>query len=914
MSDSLTSKSVIPFSLNGKKINALKGESILQAAKRADIEIPHLCYKEGYRTDGNCRACVVEIEGERILAASCCRQPTPDMKVHSHSVRAIKSQKMVFELLLSNMPTNSKSDQNLSSKFDYWKNKLDVNSSRFKTRKSIKKDHSNPAIKVDLNACIQCNLCVRGCCEEQVNQVIGSAFRGLNKKIVFDLDDDMGHSTCVSCGECVQACPTQALQPAQLNSNEIPDKSVSSICPYCGVGCLLTYHVKEGRIIRVDGNNSVTNKSRLCVKGRYGFDYIHHQRRLTKPLIRRQGIAKSKDTIMYENRLSVFREASWEEALAFASTGFNKICQEKGSHALAGFGSAKGSNEEAYLFQKLIRSGFGNNNVDHCTRMCHASSVTAMLEGLGSAAVSNQVADVSKAEVIIIIGAKPTVNHPVAATFFKNEALAGKTLIVLDPYRSDLAKHAKHFLQFNADTDVPLLNAMMFCIIEENLQNNAFIEKHTDGFDIFKENIKKYSPDKVSAICGVAAENIRQVARLYATSKGSIIFWGMGVSQHVHGTDNARCLIALALMTGQIGREGCGLHPLRGQNNVQGASDVGLIPMFFPNYQSVNNAQAHHFFENLWQTKLDSKPGLTVVEIIHAIHDKQINGLYVEGENPAMSDPNLNYTRKALSHLDHLVVQDLFFTETASYADVILPGTAFAEKNGTFTNTDRRVQMGRQAVEPPGEAKQDLWIIQKIAQGMGLDWNYNGPEDVFSEIRQAMPSLAGMTWQRLLDENSLTYPLKNEGEDGQETLFINGFPTATGRAKFVAATYLQADELPDKEYPLVFTTGRQLEHWHTGTMTRNASVLDKLEPDPIACMHPDDLKNLAINAGGQVKIKSRRGELVAYTRRDKGILPGTIFMAFCYSEAAANLLTNEVLDPFAKIPEFKYCAVNVTPT
>jgi len=900
----------VTFNLDGEDIQALPGETILQAAKRVGKEIPHLCYKEGYRSDGNCRACVVEIDGERVLAPSCCRQPSANMKVSSRNGRARKSQKLVLELLKSDVSTQSYSQD---SELEQWCQRLGVETVRFPTREQPDADSSNPAIAVNLDACIQCTRCVRACREEQVNNVIGYAYRGNQAQIVFDVGDDMGHSSCVSCGECVQACPTGALMPSHEGSNEIPDRSINTTCPYCGVGCLLSYHVKDGRITHVEGRDSPTNKSRLCVKGRYGFDYIHNDRRLTKPLIRRKDAPKSNEVLPYEKLTEVFREVSWEEALEFAADGLNKVKNEVGPSGLAGFGSAKGSNEEAYLFQKLVRTGFGSNNVDHCTRMCHASSVVALLEGIGSGAVSNQVADVAKAEVIVIIGAKPTVNHPVAATFMKNEVAAGKKLIVLDPYKSEIAKHATHYLQFRSDTDVPMLNALMHCILEEGLQNDEFIEKYTEGFEALKNNVLDYSPEKVAPICGIDANTLREVARLYATSKGSIIFWGMGVSQHIHGTDNARCLIALALMTGQIGRDGCGLHPLRGQNNVQGASDVGLIPMVFPDYQRVDNADARANFEKLWGMSLDGNPGLTVVEIIHAIHDGNIKGLYVEGENPAMSDPNLNHAREALSRLEHLVVQDIFFTETASYADVILPASAFPEKTGTFTNTDRRVQMGRQAVEPPGEARQDLWIIQEIAQRMGLDWQYQGPQDVFAEIRQAMPSLAGMTWERLEQEGSLTYPLQNEGDPGQGTIFVGGFPTSSGRGKFVPAQYTQADELPNQDFPLVFTTGRQLEHWHTGSMTRHASVLDALEPEPVVCIHPDDLNKLNIKAGDKIKIVSRRGEIMALARQDMGTQPGTLFMAFCYADAAANLITNEALDPFAKIPEFKYCAVKVLP-
>ncbi len=899
----------VKFILDGQEVEAITGESIFQAAQKADIEIPHLCYKEGYRSDGNCRACMVEIEGERTLAASCCRQPEDGSVIYSTNERARRSQKMVFELLKSNLSPTTEYER--ETEFDYWFDKLDVNSSRFPARESVSKDPSNPAINVDLNACIQCTRCLRACREIQVNDVIGYAFRGGYSTIVFDQHDDMADSSCVSCGECVQACPTGALSEADTRARHKTEQKVKTACPYCGVGCLLTYHINAGRITHVEGMDGPANEGRLCVKGRFGFDYIYHDQRLTQPLIRREDAAKTSDPIAVEDMMKFFRPASWDEALDFAASGLKNIRDVRGSTSLAGLGSAKGSNEEAYLFQKLVRTGFGSNNVDHCTRLCHASSVAALLEGIGSGAVSNPVSDVSKAEVIVVIGSKPTSNHPVAATFIKNEIKKGKKLIILDPYRSDLARHATFFLQFRPDTDVPMLNAMMHCIIEEGLQNDEFIEQRTEGFAALKENVSHYSPEKVAPICGISAQTLREVARLYATSSGSMIFWGMGVSQHIHGTDNARCLIALALITGQIGRDGAGLHPLRGQNNVQGASDVGLIPMMLPNYRRVDNLPAKAVLEKLWETELDDKPGLTVVEMMHAIHDGEIRGMYIEGENPAMSDPNLHHARAALAKLEHLVVQDIFFTETAGYADVILPASAFPEKTGTFTNTDRRVQMGRQAVDPPGEAQQDLWIIQQIAQRIGLPWNYGSPADVFSEIRQAMPSLAGITWRRLDNENSLTYPLEKEGDPGTPTLFKNEFPTPSGKGKLVPAKYIHADELPDDDFPMVFTTGRQLEHWHTGSMTRRTTILDALEPEAVVSIHDIDLKKYNINPGEEMAIESRRGRITAMARRDNGIQPGNLFMAFCYSDAAANLLTNEALDPQAKIPEFKYCAVRI---
>ncbi|MGF1546720.1 MAG: formate dehydrogenase subunit alpha [Thiotrichales bacterium] len=901
----------VRFTLDGQPLTAHAGETILQAARRHGIEIPHLCYKDGLRPDGNCRACVVEIDGERVLAPSCVRTPTPEMVVKSASDRARRSQRMVLELLQADMP---EAEYTRHNELDHWSAKLAVGKPRFTPRPAVAPDLTQPGIAVNLDACIQCTRCQRACREVQVNDVIGFAYRGAPAKIVFDIDDPMGASSCVGCGECVQACPTGALMPAGGAALAAPEQQVNSVCPYCGVGCLLSFNVRDNRIRYVEGRQGPANLGRLCVKGRYGFDYINHPHRLTRPLIRRADVPKTSDLTGFDpgDLGAIFREASWEEALDFAASGLKNIRDTRGPSALAGFGSAKGSNEEAYLFQKLVRTGFGTNNVDHCTRLCHASSVAALLEMIGSGAVSNPVADVSEAEVIVIIGSNTTENHPVAATFVKNAAQAGKTLIVMDPRRTPIARHARHYLQFKPDTDVALLNAIMHVVVEEDLIDREFIDRRTTGFEALAEHLKAFTPEHVEPICGIDAATIREVARTYANSKGSMIFWGMGVSQHIHGTDNARALISLALMTGQVGRPGCGLHPLRGQNNVQGASDVGLIPMMFPDYQRVDNPTIRARFEQTWNYVADPKPGLTVVEIMHAIADGQIRGMYIMGENPAMSDPNLNHARKALASLEHLVVQDLFLTETAFFADVILPASAFPEKTGTFTNTDRRVQLGRQAVDPPGDARQDLWIVQAMARRIGLDWYYDGPRAVFDEMRSVMPSIAGITWERLEQTDSVTYPCAHEGDPGEGVIFTDHFPTPTGRARFVPSPFINADELPDDDYPHVLITGRQLEHWHTGAMTRRASVLDAIEPEPVAYLHPADLAKIGVPPGGHVRLATRRGQIVTLARADDGLQPGQVFLPFCYHEAAANLLTNEALDPFGKIPEFKFCALKVS--
>src|SRR5438132_314822 len=657
------------FLLDDREVDIRDGETIFRAARRLGIKLPHLCYspKPGYRPDGNCRVCMVEVEGERVLAASCIRTPTPGMKVKTQTDRAKTARRMVVELLLTDQPPKDVAHDPQS---EFWQtaDRQKVTASRFPRRAAPAPDRSHPAMAVNLDACIQCNLCVRACREVQVNDVIGMAGRGYGEKIVFDFDDPMGDSTCVACGECEQACPTGALMPAALDD---------------------------------------------------------------------------------------------------AAAGLKTIRDRDGSKALAGFGSAKASNEEAYLFQKLVRAGFGTNNVDHCTRLCHASSVAALLETIGSAAVTATFNECKNSDVIVVIGANPTENHPVAATFFKQAAKRGAQLIVMDPRGQALKRHATHMLQFKPGADVAMLNGILNTIVTEGLYDRQYVEAQTANFKAFAEHIKDFTPEEMAAICGIPADTLRTVARTYARAESAIIFWGMGISQHVHGTDNARCLIALALICGQIGRPGTGLHPLRGQNNVQGASDAGLVPMFFPDYKSVEDAETRPTVEKAWGTTLDPKRGLTVVEIMQAVHADVIKGMYILGENPAMSDPDLNHARGALAHLQHLVVQDIFLTETCSYADVILPASAWPEKDGTVTNTNRQVQMGRIALPLPGEARQDLWIIQDLAQRIGCNWNYRHVSEVFTEMASMMPALDHISWDRVEREDHVTYPVDRPDGPGR---------------------------------------------------------------------------------------------------------------------------------------------------
>ena len=909
---------IVTFSLDGQDISVPEGTTIWQAAQQRGLTIPHLCHKpaKGYRPDGNCRACMVEVEGDRTLVASCIRTVSNGMVVKTDSARAQQSRKMVVELLVADQPEIR---HDASSHFWAMVNANDLDGSRFPPKEEQHVpllDDSHIAMRVNLDACIHCNLCVRACREVQVNDVIGMAGRGSTAKIVFDQDDPMGQSSCVACGECVQACPTGALMPAtvlddkQQGDSQDYDREVDSVCPFCGVGCQIRFKVKDDTIKYVEGIDGPANENRLCVKGRFGFDYTHHPHRLTRPLIRRDDAPAKGLNVDPAHWQTHFREVSWDEALDFAAAGMARLRTQKPTY-VAGFGSAKCSNEEAYLFQKLIRQGFGHNNVDHCTRLCHASSVAALLENVGSGAVTATFNEIENADVAIVIGANPIENHPVAATYFKQFAKRGGKLIVMDPRGQGLKRHASHMLQFKPGSDVSMLNAIMHVIVEERLYKHEYIQAYTENWLAMQQHLQDFSPEKMAPICGIAAETLRDVARTFAQANAAMIFWGMGVSQHIHGTDNARCLISLALMTGQIGRPGAGLHPLRGQNNVQGASDAGLIPMFLPDYQSVADDGVRSAFTAVWGgDDFSNQKGLTVVEIIDAIHHGEIKGMYILGENPAMSDPDTDHARDALAKLEHLVVQDIFLTETANFADVILPSSTWYEKTGTVTNTNRQVQMGRRVTPPPGEAKEDWWIEVELAKRLGLDWKYNHPSEIFAEMKLNMASLNNITWERL-EKTAVTYPSHSPEDPGQPIVFMNGFPRPEGRAKFTPASVIPPDETPDEAYPFVLITGRQLEHWHTGSMTRRSKVLDAVEPEANCSLHPRTLRKLGVAPGEYLCLTTRRGSITVQARADRAVAEDNVFLPFAYVEAAANILTNPALDPYGKIPEFKFSAVRV---
>ncbi|MCA8959584.1 MAG: formate dehydrogenase subunit alpha [Planctomycetes bacterium] len=924
----------VTLTIDGQSVTVPAGTTIWDAARQNGIEIPVLCHDPRLEPVGVCRMCVVDV-GARVLAASCVRECEEGMEVHTTSPLIERSRAMLTELLVSDQPeVDPKETSTGDNALLALARRYEVDGSRFARQNSRPSDDSSPVIRVNHQACILCDRCIRGCDDIQSNEVIGRTGKGYTARIAFDLDNPMGSSTCVSCGECVAVCPTGALVNKPIATSELKPRTelepVDSVCPYCGVGCALTYHVDRSanRIVFAEGRPSPGNQSRLCVKGRYGWDYALHEQRLTQPLIRRDEAypkgALSKDVrgdydgkrkpggiVDYAEVLPAFRPASWDEALDLVASRLSAIRDTHGGGALAGFGSAKCSNEEAYLFQKLIRACFGTNNVDHCTRLCHASSVAALLEGIGSGAVTTTYADIQNADVAILTGTNTTANHPVAASFFKEAAKNGTKLIIIDPRENDIAEHSWRFCKIKPGTDVAFYNAVMHVILEEGLEDRDYIERFTKNFEAVAEQLKAYDPLRAAKICGVSAESIREVAIAIGKANAAVVYWGMGIAQHAHGTDNARCLISLCLLTGSVGRPGTGLHPLRGQNNVQGASDAGLIPMVYPDYQSVADPAIRAKFEQAWGRELDPKPGLTVVEIAHAALEGRIKGMYIMGENPFLSDPNVNKVRKALSSLEFLAVQDIFLTETAEFADVILPASAYLEKLGTFSNTDRRVQIGRPALDLPGEARLDWEVICDISTRMGYPMAYDGPEAIFREFASLTRSYHHFTYDNLGPTGKLWPNESPETDDGPIVLFGDGFPTADGKATFVPAEWEAASELPDDEYPFVLSTGRLLEHWHTGSMTRRAKALDAIRPEAYAGIHADDAARLGIREGEEVRVTSRRGSITIKAKIADKEIPGGVFIPFHFREAAANLLTLDELDPSGKIPGFKFCAVKV---
>ena len=892
------------MTVDGRKVVGTAGQTILEVALRNGIDIPNLCHDPRLTPTGACRLCVVEVDGRGGLETACTRFAEDGMVVRTDTERLKSLRKATLELLLSEHRfTCATCDKDGDCRLQDYAYQFQANEGEFPSVfariRKLNFTSGDKGIQYDPTRCIRCQRCIKICDEVQCAHALTLRDRAGDVVVTTGLDVALKDSSCELCGQCVGTCPTSALyEKAAIGQGKRKDFVVTTTtCPYCGVGCQieLNVHAKTGRIVRVTSKvGSVPNDGNTCVKGRFGLEFVGKADRLTRPLIRTEGR---------------FREASWDEALDLVASRLTDLKRRYGADALAGLSSAKTTNEDNYVMQKLVRAAFGTNNIDHCARLCHASTVAGLAKAFGSGAMTNSIEDIRRSPLVFVIGSNTTECHPVMGILIRQAVEAGETtLIVADPRRISLSRIAAVHMRQKPGTDVALLNGMMNVIVEEGLADRDFIAARTEDFEAFREAVAEVPPDLAARITGVPEEQIRRAARLYASAEQASIVYSMGITQHTTGTDNVLTLANLAMLTGNVGTERGGVNPLRGQNNVQGACDMGALPNVFTGYQPVDDPAVRAKFEGAWKTRLSAKPGLTVVEILNAAAEGRIKGLYIMGENPMLSDPDVNHVREALEAVDFLVVQDIFLSETAELADVVLPAGSFAEKDGTFTNTERRVQRVRKAVSLPGEAMDDWRILCDLSTRLGYDMDYADAAAIADEIAALTPIYGGITYDRL-DGVGLQWPCPSADHPGTRVLHKDKF--SRGLGKFHAVRFFPPRETPDSEYPFVLTTGRLLQHWHTGTMTRRSEVLNDLVPHGTLELNSQDAARMDVRDGEMVSVRSRRGGVQVPAGVSDMVAPGTVFLAFHFWEHPANALTIAALDPVAKIPEYKACAVRV---
>ncbi|MGQ0540000.1 MAG: formate dehydrogenase subunit alpha [Gemmatimonadaceae bacterium] len=978
------------ITVDGRTINVREGATILDAARELAIAVPTLCWYPKLPIVGNCRICLVSVQGNAKLLPACATQAADGMVVTTESIAAVKSRQGVLSMLLERYPVDEIPHDGSRNEFEQLVRRYNVattRSSDLPLREGDERD-GDPIIRHDMSTCILCTRCVRACEDIQVVGVLDVAYRGDHAQIIVGADGNPEHAGCTWCGECVRVCPTGAIHdilPLAVRANNgaivermrskdmpEPDHTTRSVCPYCGVGCQIDLQVRDNQVVHVSSpwiEENTPNMGSTCVKGRFGYDFAQHRDRLLMPLVRRGWVKRNgrwvfdpslngmdrygrrggpwaevqaesntekrrpprtnplrraptgldtlgdpRDRVATpESWYEPFREATWDEALEIVAQELVRLRDTHGPKSLAVFQSAKCSNEENYLLQRLFRGAIGTNNVDHCTRLCHSSSVSAMQRAMNTSAASGSMREVeTESDVIFILGANTTESHPVFGAAIKRAVKRGAKLIVADPRRIELAERAHIHLQPLPGTDVALLNGMLQHILACRLENSKFIAERTHDFAKVRDAVMPYTPERAEQISGVPAALVRQAAEWYARGPRSATLWAMGLTQHRTGTDIVASLLNLILATGMIGRWGAAMIPIRGQNNVQGASDVGAIPMVYTDYQPVTDPRIRHVFASAWgvpDERIPLEVGLKVTQIV--ADGSPVRGMYIMGENPILSDPEVSHAEHWFKELEFLAVQDLFLTETARYADVVLPGASFAEKTGTYVNTERRIQLAEKAVDPPGNARGDLEIIVELSKRVGLATPFCDSAEVMEEIARVTPSWRGVSHERLRRSGGLQYPVIDAEHMGTDFLFDDAFPTADGRATFVAVEFLPPAELPDEEYPFLLNTGRQMYHWHTGTMTRRSFALDARESGPIVELHPDDAAELQVADGDEVRVASRRGEMRISVRVSDRVARRQVFIPMHYREAAVNLLTNPALDPYAHIPEFKVCAVKV---
>src|ERR1700694_167071 len=976
---------MLTLTIDGRTIKAEEDRTILDAARTAGIDIPTLCWYPTLPIVGNCRICLVSVEGQPKLVPACAAKIADGMVVTTQSHAAVENRKGVLRLLGERYPADHLRNggrANPRNEFERYLLRYDVAPTAVESRdlplRSGDERPGDSMIRHDMSTCILCTRCVRACEDIQVVGVLDVGYRGEHAEIIVGADGDPDKAGCTWCGECVRVCPTGAIfevmpqqrfTPQQIRH---PDRIVRSVCPYCAVGCQVDLHVAQNQVVRVtspDIELDTPNQGSTCVKGRFGYDFPQHRDRLMRPLIRKgwekeagrwvwkggrgaerrggpwrtiegegrrskpgtppRATGKSVRELPLLERLDLdirdrvatpadwyapFREATWDEALELTTQELLRIKAARGPDALACFSSAKCSNEENYLMMRMFRAALGTNNIDHCTRLCHSTSVAAMQRAVNTSAASGSMREIEEAcDVIFIAGANTTESHPVFGAALKRAHERGATLIVADPRRTELAGRAEIHLQMQPGTDVALYSGMLNHILALGLEDRAFIANRTHDFEKVRAAVAPYTLEKTAKVTGIPADKIRRAAEIYARGPNTSSLWAMGLTQHANGTDIVTSFLNMMFACGMIGRWGAAMMPIRGHNNVQGASDVGAIPFVYTDYQPVGDPHIRAHFAATWGVPAESlslKSGLMVTEVVKP--ESGVRGMYIMGENPIISDPDIAHAEHWFKELDFLAVQDLFLTETARYADVVLAGASFAEKTGTFVNTERRVQISHKATDSPGDARGDLEILLELSNRLGLPTPFRTAPEVMDEIARVTPSWAGITYPRL-EGAGLQYPVPTADHPGTAFLFDDAFPTADGKATFVPVEYTDPVELPDDDYPFVMNTGRTLYHWHTGTMTRRASGLDSREPPAIVEIHPADAAELGVHEGELVRLTSRRNSMVTACRISDRVARGQVFVPFHFREAAANLLTNPVLDPYAKMAELKICTVRIEP-